>query len=59
MLIASLVCLGEDEAARSAKDQFLRCCPDEGIGTAGALPFKSDEHRQLLITCLAKAGLPE
>jgi hypothetical protein len=25
----------------------------------GVLPFKSDIHRQLLITCLAKAGLPE
>jgi adenylate cyclase len=59
MLIASLVCLGEDEAARSAKDQFLRCCPDEKISTAGALPFKSDEHRQLLISCMAKAGMPE
>ncbi len=59
MLIASLVCLGEDNAARLAKDQFLRCCPDERISTAGALPFKSDNHRQLLITCLAKAGLPE
>ncbi len=59
MLIASLVCLGEDEAARLAKDQFLRCCPDERISTAGALPFNSDDHRQLLITCLAKAGMPE
>ena len=59
MLIVSLVCLGEDKAARLAKDQFLRCCPDEGISTAGALPFKSDDHRQLLITCLAKAGMPE
>jgi adenylate cyclase len=59
MLIASLVCLGEDKASRLAKDQFLRCCPDERIGTAGALPFSSDDHRQLLITCLAKAGLPE
>jgi adenylate cyclase len=59
MLIASLVCLGEDEAARLAKDQFLRCCPNERISTAGALPFNSDDHRQLLITCLAKAGLPE
>jgi adenylate cyclase len=59
MLIASLVCLGEDEAARSAKDQFLRCCPDEKISTACALPFKSDEHRQLLISCMAKAGMPE
>jgi adenylate cyclase len=59
MLIASLVCLGEDEAARSAKDQFLRCCPDERIGTAGAMPFKSDDHRQLLITCLAKVGMPD
>ena len=59
MLITSLVCLGEDEDARLAKDQFLRCCPDEGISTAGALPFKSDDHRQLLITCLTKAGMPE
>jgi adenylate cyclase len=59
MLIASLVCLGEDEAARLAKDQFLRCCPDERIGTAGALPFNSDDSRQLLITCLTKAGMPE
>jgi len=59
MLIVSLVCLGEDKAARLAKDQFLRCCPDERISTAGALPFSSEDHRQLLITCLAKAGLPE
>ncbi len=59
MLIASLVCLGEDKAARLAKDQFLRCCPDERISTAGALPFRSDDHRQLLIECLAKAGLQE
>jgi hypothetical protein len=59
MLITSLVCLGEDIAARLAKDQFLRCCPNERISTAGALPFNSDDHRQLLITCLAKAGLPE
>ncbi len=59
MLIASLVCLGEDKAARLAKDQFVRCCPDESISTAGALPIKSDDRRQFLITCLAKAGMPE
>ena len=59
MLIACLACSDEDQAARSAKDRFLECCPDETIGTAAALPFSSDDHRQRLYKSLVRAGLPE
>jgi adenylate cyclase len=59
LLAASNVCLGEDDQAGAAIQEFLALFPDAKLSKLPPLPLRNPEHTRQLHDALRRAGLAE